>query len=49
MNFINHILIIITLVFFTACTKDTVRESVINEISLDAQVSEAYEEGLKSL
>src|SRR6056300_1002155 len=32
-----------------SCSKDIVRKSVINEKSLDLQVLEAYEEGMKSL
>ena len=32
-----------------SCSKDTVKKSVINEKSLDLQVLEAYEEGVKSL
>ena len=32
-----------------SCSKDVVRKSVINEKSLDLQVLEAYEEGMKSL
>tara|TARA_E500000178_G_scaffold40459_1_gene36322 strand:+ start:49 stop:861 length:813 start_codon:yes stop_codon:yes gene_type:complete len=37
------------LVFLTGCSKEIVKESVINEINLDAQVVEAYKEGLESL
>jgi outer membrane protein assembly factor BamD len=33
----------------TSCSKDAVRKSVINEKSLELQVLEAYEEGMKSL
>ena len=49
MNFINHFILILLLVFLTGCSKEIVKESVINEINLDAQVVEAYKEGLKSL
>ena len=49
MNFINHFILIMLLVFLTGCSKEIVKESVINEINLDAQVVEAYKEGLKSL
>jgi len=41
-------LIIIIFLFFS-CAKETKKESVINEKSLDAQVLEAYKEGMKSL
>ena len=49
MNFINHFILIMLLVFLTGCSKEIVKESVINEINLDAQVVEAYKEGLESL
>ena len=49
MNFINQFILILLLVFLTGCSKEIVKESVINEINLDAQVVEAYKEGLKSL
>ena len=41
-------LIIIILTFFS-CSKENLKDSVINEISLDKQVFEAYMEGKKSL
>jgi len=37
------------LFLYTSCSKDAVRKSVINEKSLELQVLEAYEEGMKSL
>ena len=49
MNFINHFILIFLLVFLTACSKEKVKESIINDINLDAQVVEAYKEGLESL
>ena len=49
MNLINHFLFTLLFLFFTSCSNDVVKKSVINEKSLDAQVLEAYEEGLKSL
>ena len=49
MNFINHFILILLLIFLTGCSKQIVKESVINEINLDTQVAEAYKEGLKSL
>ena len=49
MNFINQFILILLLVFLTGCSKEIIKESVIKEINLDAQVVEAYKEGLKSL
>ena len=49
MNFINHFILIFILVIFTSCSKETLKESVIKETNLDAQVLEAYKEGLESL
>ena len=46
---IKFILIFLVLSFNISCSKDSVKKSVINEKSLDLQVLEAYEEGLKSL
>mgnify|MGYP006246494009 CR=1 FL=1 len=36
MNFINQFILILLLVFLTGCSKEIVKESVINEINLDA-------------
>ncbi len=41
-------LIGLSLLLFS-CSKDKIKESVVNEKSLDLQVKEAYEEGMKSL
>ena len=49
MNFINYFILIFLLVFLTGCSKEKVKESIINETNLDAQVVEAYKEGLVSL
>ena len=49
MNFINHFILIFILVIFTSCSKDTLKKSVIKETNLDAQVLEAYKEGLEAL
>ena len=49
MNFINHFILIFILVIFTSCSKETIKKSVIKETNLDAQVLEAYKEGLESL
>ena len=45
-NILIQILIIIT---FFSCSKKEIKESVINEKSLELQVLEAYREGIKSL
>ncbi len=44
--FINLLLIIL---FCFSCSKKEIKKSVINEKSLDSQVLEAYQEGIKSL
>ena len=49
MNFINHFIFIFILVIFTSCSKETLKKSVIKETNLDAQVLEAYKEGLEAL
>ena len=41
--------LILLLLFFSACSKDKVKESVINEKSLELQVLEAYKNGMESL
>ncbi len=41
--------LILLIVFFSSCSKEITKKSVINEKSLDSQVLEAYEEGVKSL
>ena len=43
------LLSIIIMLSFFSCSKENLKESVINEISLDRQVLEAYSEGKKSL
>ena len=46
----NFFLIILLLIFCISCTKkEEIRESLIKEKSLDLQVLEAYQEGVKSL
>ena len=45
---INIFFILITL-FFLSCSKDLKKETIINEKSLELQVLEAYQEGMKSL
>ena len=46
---IYQIFLIFLFVIFASCSKEINKNSVINEKSLDAQVLEAYKEGLKSL
>ena len=46
---IYKIFLIFLFVIFASCSKEINKNSVINEKSLDAQVLEAYKEGLKSL
>ena len=45
-NIFSAFLIIL---FLLSCTKDAEKKSIINEKSLESQVLEAYEEGMKSL
>ena len=49
MKFINNFILIFLLLIFTSCSKETLKKSVIKETNLDAQVLEAYKEGLESL
>ena len=46
---IKFFFLFLILSFNISCSKDAVKKSVINEKSLDLQVLEAYEEGVKSL
>ena len=39
----------ILIIIFNSCSKETLKKSVINEKSLELQVLEAYEEGVKAL
>ena len=43
------IYLLLPILVFISCSKDNLKQSVINEKSLDMQVYEAYSEGLKSL
>jgi len=45
----KYFLILILFLFFSACSKDKIKESVINENSLELQVLEAYKSGIESL
>ncbi len=46
---INNFLLIFLLLLCSACSKDIVKENLINEKSLDLQVLEAYQEGMRYL
>ena len=48
MFFLKNILCIILLILLISCSKDIKKESLITETSLELQVKEAYEEGIKS-
>ena len=45
----NFFLLIIIIIFFNSCSKEGIEKSTIKEKSLDLQVLEAYQEGIKSL
>ena len=49
MNFIRHFILILLIFLFTACSKEPIKETIIKEKSLDAQVLEAYKEGKTAL
>ena len=49
MKFFKIFSLCIILTFFTSCSQETIKKSVINEKGLNEQVLEAYEEGLNSL
>mgnify|MGYP001379523596 FL=1 len=49
MNFFKYFFILIIFLITISCSKDKVKKSVINEKNLDAQVFEAYQEGMDSL
>jgi len=42
-------LFLITLILLSSCSKETLKESVIKEKSLESQVQEAYKEGMEAL
>ena len=44
-----NIFFIFIILFFLSCSKDIKKETIINEKSLELQVLEAYQEGMKSL
>ena len=45
MNFIGHFILVLLIFVFTSCSKETIKKSIIEEKSLDAQVMEVYKEG----
>ena len=45
----KKILFLLLFIFFISCAKDIKKDSAITEVSLELQVIEAYESGLKSL
>ena len=45
MNFVGSFILVLLIFIFSACSKDSVKKSIIKEKSLDAQVLEAYKEG----
>ena len=49
MNFIKNFFLVFIVLLLFSCSKETIKQSIIKEKSLDAQVLEAYKEGLKSL
>ena len=49
MNIYNFLILLIIVFFFNSCSKDNIKESKINEKSLESQVLEAYQEGMESL
>ncbi len=49
MRFFKIILCVFAIIFFHSCSKNIKNESILKEKSLDLQMIEAYNEGLKSL
>ena len=49
MNKFNFFLVFITFLFCISCSKEEIKKSVISEKSLELQVLEAYQEGMKAL
>ena len=49
MNLKKNLLLILVILVFISCSKEQIKQSTIKEKSLDAQVLEAYNEGLKAL
>ena len=47
--YLKNLFFVFLVIIFSSCTKNTIKKSVINEKSLNTQVLEAYEEGMKSL
>ena len=49
MRYKNFFIILFISVFLMSCSKDNIKESIIEEKSLDLQVLDAYREGMESL
>ena len=49
MNFLKFIFIGLVIIFITSCSKEIIKESKLDEKSLNLQMIEAYKEGLSSL
>ena len=49
MNIIRFICLLVMIFFLASCSKETKKEIVIKEKSLELQVIEVYSEGLKAL
>ena len=49
MKKLNLLSLIVVMIFFISCSKEEIQKSVITEKSLELQVLEAYQEGMKSL
>ena len=49
MNLNNFFIIFLVLILSTSCSKKDIKKSIIQEKSLDLQVSEAYNQGLEAL
>ena len=45
----NFFLILLLFIFVTSCSKKEIKETVIYEKSLNSQVLEAYQEGMRAL
>ena len=49
MNFFVNLLLITSIIFFNACSKDEKKISIIEEKEINLQMIDAYKEGLKAL
>ena len=46
---VRLIFLLLISLYVLSCSKDEIKKTVINEVNLETQVLEAYEEGIKSL